>query len=68
MTIAAFIIGVGCGLVLASYLPRGRLDERQLNDVVNRMHDEIETLRSDLAHAFVRINRLEGVNERRDAA
>lgn len=68
MTIAAFIIGVGCGLVLGSYLPRGRLDERGLNDVVNQMHNEIAELRSDLAHAFVRIGRLEDTSERRDAA
>lgn len=70
------LAGFGVGWTLASLrLPRGRLDERQLNDVVNRHHNEIEQLKHDLKQltedldaTFAVFGRLEGANERKEAA
>lgn len=65
--LGVFIIGYGVCLVRHA-IPRGRLPPGGLEAVVNRQHNDIEELRSDLAQAVVRLGRLETANERRDAA
>lgn len=65
--LGVFLAGYGACLVRQS-IPRGRLPPGGLEAAVNQQHDDIEELRSDLAHAFVRLGRLETANERRDAA